>query len=57
MSYDQDNVYMVQFESGREIHVGDSDVEGVIYYCSWKYPTDVIKTIYKEVYVANEEVI
>jgi hypothetical protein len=52
MSYDSDyeSVYMVEFQSGRTIHVQFFDVEEVKEYCGDNHPNDVIKTIYKEVY-------
>jgi hypothetical protein len=57
MSYDSDfeSVYMVEFTSGKTIHVGQFTVEDVIEYCADKYKNQVIKTIYKEVYVAEHE--
>ena len=57
MSYDSDyeSVYMVEFESGRTIHVQFFDVEEVKEYCAGNHPKDVIKTIYKEVYNYFEE--
>jgi hypothetical protein len=57
MSYDSDfeNVYMVEFESGRTIHVGQFTVQDVIEYCADEHEDEVIKSIYKEVYVAGEE--
>ena len=57
MSYDSDfeNVYMVEFESGRTIHVGQFTVQDVIEYCNDEHEGEVIKSIYEEVYVANEE--
>lgn len=57
MSYDAnyENVYMVEFKSGRTIHVGQFTVEDVIEYCANTYAGEAIKTIYKEVYVADEE--
>jgi len=57
MSYDSDfeNVYMVEFVSGRVIHVGQFTVEDVIQYCADEHEDEVIKSIYEEVYVANEE--
>jgi hypothetical protein len=56
MSYDSDfeNVYMVEFESGRTIHVGQYTVQDVIEYCAGEHEGEVIKSIYKEVYVAEE---
>ena len=52
MSYDSDfeSVYMVEFESGRTIHVQFFNVEEVKEYCADNHPKDVIKIIYKEVY-------
>ena len=57
MSYDSyfENVYMVEFVSGRVIHVGQFTVEDVIQYCADEHEDEVIKSIYEEVYVANEE--
>lgn len=57
MSYDSDyeSVYMVEFESGRTIHVQFFDVEDVKEYCADNHPKDVIKIIYKEVYNYFEE--
>ena len=55
MSYDSDfeKVYMVEFESGRTIHVGQFTVQDVIEYCADEYEDEVIKSIYKEVYVCE----
>jgi len=57
MSYDSDfeNVYMVNFVSGRTIHVGQFTVQDVIEYCADEYENEVIKEIYQEVYVKGEE--
>ncbi len=57
MSYDSDyeNVYMVEFASGRTIHVGQFTVQDVIDYCADEHEGEVIKSIYKEVYFACEE--
>jgi hypothetical protein len=57
MSYDSDfeNVYMVEFVSGRVIHVGQFTVQDVIEYCNDEHEGEVIKSIYEEVYVAEEE--
>jgi len=57
MSYDTDfeNVYMVEFVSGRTIHVGQFTVQDVIEYCNDEHEGEVIKSIYQEVYVADEE--
>ena len=57
MSYDSDfeNVYMVEFVSGRVIHVGQFTVQDVIEYCADEHENEVIKSIYEEVYTAEEE--
>jgi len=57
MSYDSDfeSTYMVEFVSGRTIHVGQFTVEDVIEYCNDEYGGEVIKSIYKEVYVGEDE--
>jgi hypothetical protein len=57
MSYDSDfeNTYMVEFASGRTIHVGQFTVQDVIEYCADEHEDEVIKSIYEEVYVADEE--
>jgi hypothetical protein len=57
MSYDSDfeNVYMVEFASGRTIHVGQFTVQDVIQYCNDEHEGEVIKSIYEEVYVGEEE--
>jgi hypothetical protein len=56
MSYDSDfeRVYMVEFVSGRTIHVGQFTVQDVIEYCNDEHDGEVIKSIYEEVYVAEE---
>jgi hypothetical protein len=46
---------MVEFESGRTIHVQFFDVEEVKDYCSQHHPDKVIKSIYQEVYCNFEE--
>jgi hypothetical protein len=57
MSYDSDfeNVYMVEFQSGRVIHVGQYTVEDVKEYCADEHPDEVIKSIYEEVYTNDGE--
>ena len=57
MSYDADyeSVYMVEFASGRTIHVSFFDAEEVIQYCAAEHKEETIKMIYKEVYVNAEE--
>lgn len=57
MSYDSDfeSVFMVEFESGKTIHVSFYEVDEVKEYCADNHAGDVIKTIYKEVYNFCEE--
>ena len=57
MSYDSDfeNIYMVEFESGRTIYVSQFTVEDVIEYCANEHKGEIIKLIYAEVYVGEEE--
>ena len=52
MSYDSDfeRIYMVEFQSGRIIHVGQYTVEDVKEYCADEHEGEVIKSIYEEVY-------
>jgi hypothetical protein len=56
MSYESDfeNVYMVEFVSGRTIHVGQFTVQDVIEYCNDEHEGEVIKSIYQEVYITEE---
>jgi hypothetical protein len=53
MSYDSDfeSTYMVEFNSGKTIHITYFDVDEVKDHCREHYPDDVIKSIYKEVYI------
>ena len=57
MSYDSDfeSVYMVVFESGRIIHVGQYTVQDVKEYCADEHEGEVIKSIYEEVYTNDGE--
>ena len=57
MSYDSDfeSVYMVQFESGRTIYTSFYEVDEVKEYCADEHPKEIIKAIYKEVYVGEGE--
>jgi len=57
MSYDADyeRVYMVEFQSGRVIHVGQYTVQDVLEYCADEHESEVIKSIYEEVYIGEEE--
>jgi hypothetical protein len=53
--FDVENVYMVEFESGRIIHVGQFTVEDVIEYCANEHEGEIIKSIYEEVYTGELE--
>jgi hypothetical protein len=57
MSYDSDveNVYMVEFQSGRTIHVSFYELQDVKEYCADEFPNETIKTVYKEVYFGEDE--
>ena len=57
MSYDSDfeRIYMVEFQSGKVIHVGQYTVQDVKEYCADEYEDEVIKSIYEEVYSCYEE--
>jgi hypothetical protein len=57
MSYDSDveNVYMVEFQSGRTIHVSFYELQDVKEYCADEYSNETIKTVYKEVYLGEDE--
>jgi len=57
MSYDSDfeRVYMVEFQSGRVIHIGQYTVQDVLEYCADEHEGEVIKSIYEEVYSKWEE--
>jgi len=57
MSYDSDfeKIYMVEFKSGKIIHVEFFDTNEVMDYCGDNYPKEIIKTIYKEVYSNDGE--
>lgn len=56
MSYDSnfESTYMVEFESGRTIYVGQFTVQDVIEYCDDEYPNETIKAIYEQVYTGDE---
>jgi hypothetical protein len=56
VSYDSDveNVYMVEFESGRIIHLSFYEVQDVKEFCADEYSNETIKVIYQEVYVGGE---
>jgi hypothetical protein len=55
MSYDSDfeRVYMVEFQSGRTIHIGQYTVQDVLEYCADEHESEVIKSIYEEVYTGE----
>ena len=53
--FDTENIYMVEFESGRVIYTSFYELEDVKQYCAEEYPSEVIKTIYKEDYVGENE--
>ena len=57
MSYDSDfeSVYMVEFESGKTIHVSFYEVQEVKEYCADNHAGQVIKSIYQEVYLNDGE--
>ena len=57
MSYDSDyeNIYMVEFVSGRIIHVSQFTVEDVIEYCADEHEGQAIKSIYEEVYTGEDD--
>ncbi len=57
MSYDSDveNIYMVEFQSGRTIHVSFYELQDVKEYCADEFPSETIKTVYKEVYFGEDE--
>jgi hypothetical protein len=54
-NFDFEKVYMVVFESGRTIYVSHFTVEDVIGYCADEHKGEIIKSIYEEVYVGEEE--
>ena len=47
--------YMVQFKSGRTIHLMCEDLQEVFERCADEYPANEIDSIYKEVYYYDEE--
>jgi hypothetical protein len=57
MSYDSDveRVYMVEFYSGKFIHIGQYTVQDVKEYCADEYPSEIIKSIHEEVYFNDGE--
>jgi hypothetical protein len=48
-------LYMIEFKSGRIVHLSFYEVEDVKQYCADEYPNEVIKSIYKEVYYNDGE--
>jgi len=57
MSYniEDKNVYMVEFQSGRNIHVQFFDLNEVKECCAVNYSGETIKSIYKEVFYNDGE--
>jgi hypothetical protein len=57
MSYDSDyeNIYMVEFKSGKTIHVAQFTLQDVQEWCEDNYPDDTINTIYKQVFFNDDE--
>ena len=47
--------YMVEFKSGRTIHLMCEDLQEALERCADEYPKNVIGSIYKEVYYNDEE--
>jgi hypothetical protein len=54
-NFDIESVYMVEFESGKTIHVSFYEVQDVKEFCADEYSNETIKVIYKEVYVGESE--
>jgi TATA-box binding protein (TBP) (component of TFIID and TFIIIB) len=54
MSFDNKN-YMVEFKSGKTVHVGAEDIQEVKQYCADEYPSNVIDTIYLNVFETLEQ--
>ena len=57
MSYDSDveNLYLVEFKSGRTIYVSFYEVQDVLNYCADEFANETIESIYKEVYFGEDE--
>lgn len=57
MSYDSDteNLYLVEFKSGRTIYVSFYEVQDVLNYCADEFSNETIESIYKEVYFGEDE--
>ena len=54
MSFDNKN-YMVEFKSGKTVYVGAEDIQEVKQYCADEYPSNVIDTIYLNVFETLEQ--
>jgi hypothetical protein len=57
MSYDSDteNLYLVEFKSGRTIYVSFYEVQDVLNYCADEFASESIASIYKEVYFGEND--
>ena len=47
--------YMVEFKSGKTIHLMCEDLQEALERCADEYPNNVVGSIYKEVYYNDEE--
>ena len=47
--------YLVEFKSGKSVHLACEDLQEVLERCEDEYPKNVIDTVYKEVYYSDEE--
>ena len=47
--------YLVEFKSGKSVHLACEDLQEVLERCEDEYPKNVIDTVYKEVYYNDEE--
>ena len=47
--------YMVEFKSGKRVHLMCEDLQEVLERCADEYPKNVVGSIYKEVYYNDEE--
>ena len=58
MSYDSDveNIYMVEFESGRIIHLSFYEVQDVKEYCADEYPNEQLIALLPEILESNPDV-
>ena len=47
--------YMVEFKSGKRVHLMCEDLQEALQRCADEYPNNVVGSIYKEVYYNDEE--